>query len=53
MNNTLEPVISPLCLTLKLEEDINNSSVLDDADIDQFGEYANSVLPKVAPAILP
>ena len=53
VNNTCEPVTSPLCFTLNLEEDMKYSLSCADADIDQFDPYFNSVSDIVAPAIFP
>ena len=53
VNKTAEPVISPLCLTLNLLEDIKTSLSTLDADIAQFEPYDNLVSAIVAPAILP
>ena len=41
VNNTCEPVTSPLCLTLKLLDEINTSFAVLEADIAQFVEYDN------------
>ena len=53
VNNTCEPVMSPLCFTLNFDDDIKYSFELADADINQLDEYDNLSSAIVAPAILP